>query len=85
MGSTTLGVETTGSRALSARIDPEDLREVISDYQKCVAATVRRRFIYLWNGKSVAYLDRDNDGWWVSSYSVPPRATVVTDGVSAAS
>jgi class 3 adenylate cyclase len=31
-----------GSTALSARIDPEDLREVISAYQKCVAETVQR-------------------------------------------
>jgi class 3 adenylate cyclase len=31
-----------GSTALSARMDPEDLREVISTYQKCVAATVQR-------------------------------------------
>ncbi len=31
-----------GSTALSARMDPEDLREVISSYQKCVAETVRR-------------------------------------------
>ena len=31
-----------GSTALSARMDPEDLREVISAYQKCVAATVGR-------------------------------------------
>ena len=30
-----------GSTALSARMDPEDLREVISAYQKCVAETVR--------------------------------------------
>jgi class 3 adenylate cyclase len=30
-----------GSTALSARMDPEDLREVISIYQKCVAETVR--------------------------------------------
>jgi hypothetical protein len=30
-----------GSTALSARMDPEDLREVISAYQKCVADTVR--------------------------------------------
>src|SRR3984893_15591480 len=30
-----------GSTALSARIDPEDLREVISAYQKCVAETVQ--------------------------------------------
>ena len=29
-----------GSMALSARMDPEDLREVISTYQKCVADTV---------------------------------------------
>jgi class 3 adenylate cyclase len=31
-----------GSTALSARMDPEDLREVISAYQKCVAETARR-------------------------------------------
>jgi predicted ATPase/class 3 adenylate cyclase len=31
-----------GSTALSTRMDPEDLREVISAYQKCVAETVRR-------------------------------------------
>ena len=31
-----------GSTALSARMDPEDLREVISAYQKCVAGTVKR-------------------------------------------
>ena len=31
-----------GSTALSARMDPEDLREVISTYQKCVAEMVRR-------------------------------------------
>ena len=31
-----------GSTALSARMDPEDLREVISAYQRCVAETVRR-------------------------------------------
>jgi class 3 adenylate cyclase len=31
-----------GSTALSARVDPEDLREVISAYQKCVAQTVQR-------------------------------------------
>jgi class 3 adenylate cyclase/predicted ATPase len=30
-----------GSTALSVRMDPEDLREVISAYQKCVAETVR--------------------------------------------
>ena len=31
-----------GSTVLSARMDPEDLREVISAYQKCVAETVQR-------------------------------------------
>ena len=31
-----------GSTTLSARMDPEDLREVISAYQKCVAETVQR-------------------------------------------
>jgi class 3 adenylate cyclase len=31
-----------GSTALSARMDPEDLREVIAAYQKCVAETVGR-------------------------------------------
>ena len=31
-----------GSTALSTRIDPEDLREVISAYQKCVAESVQR-------------------------------------------
>jgi class 3 adenylate cyclase len=36
-----------GSAALSTRMDPEDLREVISAYQKCVAETVQR-FGGLW-------------------------------------
>src|ERR1700730_16234746 len=31
-----------GSTALSARMDPEDLREVIATYHKCVAKIVRR-------------------------------------------
>ena len=31
-----------GSTAMSARMDPEDLREIISGYQKCVAETVGR-------------------------------------------
>jgi class 3 adenylate cyclase len=31
-----------GSTALSARMDPEDLRELISAYQKCVAETAQR-------------------------------------------
>src|ERR1700704_4997706 len=35
-------IDLVGSTALSARMDPEDLREVISAYQKCVAETVYR-------------------------------------------
>jgi class 3 adenylate cyclase len=31
-----------GSTALSARMDPEDLRKIISAYQKCVTETVGR-------------------------------------------
>ena len=31
-----------GSTVLSARMDPEDLREIISAYQKCVTETVQR-------------------------------------------
>jgi class 3 adenylate cyclase len=31
-----------GSTSLSARMDPEDLREIISAYQTCVASVVRR-------------------------------------------
>nr|WP_245266594.1 adenylate/guanylate cyclase domain-containing protein [Bradyrhizobium sp. WSM1743] len=31
-----------GSTALSARMDPEDLRDIISAYQRCVADIVRR-------------------------------------------
>ena len=34
--------ELVGSTALSARMDPEDLREVISASQKCVAENVQR-------------------------------------------
>ena len=37
-----LSPDDLGSTALSARMDPEDLREVISAYQKCVAETVQR-------------------------------------------
>ena len=31
-----------GSTELSTRMDPEDLRDIISTYQKCVAEAVRR-------------------------------------------
>src|SRR5262249_12890375 len=39
---TVLFSDLVGSTALSARMDPEDLREVISAYQKCVTETVGR-------------------------------------------
>src|SRR6516164_767738 len=39
---TVMFADLVGSTALSARMDPEDLREVISAYQKCVTEAVRR-------------------------------------------
>jgi class 3 adenylate cyclase len=39
---TVMFADLVGSTALAARMDPEDLREVIAAYQKCVAETVRR-------------------------------------------
>src|SRR5215471_2909643 len=39
---TVLFCDLVGSTALSARMDPEDLREVIAAYQKCVAEVVSR-------------------------------------------
>jgi class 3 adenylate cyclase/predicted ATPase len=39
---TVMFVDLVGSTALSTRMDPEDLREIVSAYQKCVADTVRR-------------------------------------------
>src|SRR5262245_49807504 len=39
---TVMFCDLVGSTALSARMDAEDLREVISTYQKCVADNVQR-------------------------------------------
>ncbi len=39
---TVMFADLVGSTALSARMDPEDLREVISAYRTCVAETVQR-------------------------------------------
>ena len=39
---TVMFCDLVGSTALSARLDPEDLREVIGAYHKCVAETIRR-------------------------------------------
>src|SRR5262249_48759883 len=46
---TVMFADLVGSTALSARMDPEDLREVISAYQKCAAKAVRR-FGGSWRG-----------------------------------
>src|SRR5215831_16124613 len=37
---TVMFCDLVGSTALSARLDPEDLREVIGAYHKCVAGTI---------------------------------------------
>ena len=39
---TVMFCDLVGSTALSARVDPEDLREIIGIYHRCVAATVSR-------------------------------------------
>src|SRR5262245_46331229 len=39
---TVMFCDLVGSTALAASMDPEDLREIISAYQKCAAETVRR-------------------------------------------
>jgi hypothetical protein len=39
---TVMFADLVGSTALAGRMDPEDLRDIMSSYQKCVAATVRR-------------------------------------------
>src|ERR1700722_3011423 len=39
---TVMFCDLAGSTAMSARLDPEDMREVISAYQRCVSETVRR-------------------------------------------
>jgi class 3 adenylate cyclase len=41
-GHTVMFSDLVGSTAMSARMDAEDLREVISAYQKCVTETVQR-------------------------------------------
>jgi class 3 adenylate cyclase/tetratricopeptide (TPR) repeat protein len=52
---TVMFFDLVGSAALSARMDPEDLREIISAYQKCVVGTVQRfdGFVARYMGDSV--------------------------------
>jgi hypothetical protein len=40
---TVMFCDLVGSTALSARLDPEDLRAVIGAYHRCVAAVIARR------------------------------------------
>jgi Adenylate and Guanylate cyclase catalytic domain len=65
-----------GSTALSARMDPEDLREVISAYQKCVAETVRHfgGFVAKYMGDGVLLI------LWVSGSSRGRRRESRTGG-----
>src|SRR5262249_32995600 len=39
---TVMFADLVGSTALATRMDPEDLREIVSAHQKCVAETVKR-------------------------------------------
>jgi hypothetical protein len=59
-----------GSTALSARMDPEDLREVISAYQKCVAETVQRFGGFVQSTWVTAY--------WSTSATRRPRRTTLS-------
>ena len=61
-----------GSTALSARMDPEDLREVISAYQKCVAETVQR-----FGGFVAKYM---GDGVW-STLAIPRPTRTTRSGL----
>jgi class 3 adenylate cyclase len=60
-----------GSTALSARMDPEDLREVISAYQKCVADTVQ-----CLGGFVAKYM---GDGVLVTSVTHRPMKTMLSE------
>jgi class 3 adenylate cyclase len=59
---TVMFTDLVGSTALSARMDPEDLREIISSYQKCVAENVQRfgGFVakYMGDGGSISVIRR---------------------------
>ena len=48
---TVMFVDLVGSTALSARLDPEDMGQVIRAYQKCCAEVIRR-----WDGHVAKYL-----------------------------
>jgi class 3 adenylate cyclase len=65
-----------GSTALSARMDPEDLREFISAYQKCVAETVQHfgGFVAKYMGDGVA----DESKAYVPFATLPRIATAPT-------
>ena len=71
-----------GSTALSARMDPEDLRDVISAYQKCVAGTVCRfdGFVAKYMGDWVLSRDRGHRRHLHHSiHTIPPQRLAVAD------
>ena len=49
-----------GSTALSARMDPEDLREIISAYQKCVPLHAFRTFVVFRGARAGNHRRREN-------------------------
>jgi class 3 adenylate cyclase len=59
---TVMFCDLVGSTALSSRLDPEDLREVIGTYHGCVADTVARRFCSQVHGRWRAGLFRLSRG-----------------------
>jgi class 3 adenylate cyclase len=68
-----------GSTAMSARLDAEDLREVISAYEKCVTNTVRRfsGFVAKYIGDGVlvyfGYPQAHEDGTSIHRFSASER------------
>ena len=74
-----------GSTALSARMDPEDLRFVISAYQKCVAEAVQRfgGFVAKYMGDGVlVYTDWRRCA--IYCFSGPRELARLTDGAAGA-
>ena len=65
---TVMFCDLVGSTALSARMDPEDLREVISAYQKCVTDTVQRFGGFVASTWAMGY-------WSTSATRKPMRTT----------
>jgi class 3 adenylate cyclase len=67
-----------GSTALSARMDPEDLREVISAYQKCVAEIVQREAALLHSARLIQFTIAGVD--FIPLSELPEGVPVATNG-----